>query len=154
MKYIKKILSTLILFCFLAPLFGLINPSILKSSGLKGSPRVVFAQSENQINPPENIEEVKAVGEKALGVGEKELPGIIEKIWKEEVLPIWQKMWDWVKANIWSRIESWIKPEIEKRKQFFEEGFGREKEEMKEELKTEVPKVSKSLWEKFRELIK
>jgi len=125
------------------PLFGLIN-----------SPRVVFAQSENQINPPENIEEVKVVGEKALGVGEKELPGIIEKIWKEEVLPIWQKMWDWVKANIWSRIESWIKPEIEKRKQFFKEGFGRKKEEMKEELKTEVPKASKSLWEKFRELIK
>ena len=139
----KKILSTLILFCFLVPLFGLIN-----------SPRVVFAQSENQINPPENIEEVKAVGEKALGVGEKELPRIIEKIWKEEVLPIWQKMWDWLKANIWSRIESLIRPEIEKRKQLFEEGFGREKEEMKEELKTEVPKVSKSLWEKFRELIK
>ncbi|MDP1538790.1 MAG: hypothetical protein Q8M00_02045 [bacterium] len=131
----KKIISILILSLILLPNFS-------------------FAQEQFEMSTPETLEEAKKIGEKALGVGKKELPGIIEKIWKEEVLPIWQRMWDWVKANIWSKIESWIKPEVEKRKQFFEEGFEREKEEMKEEVKTELPKVGKSLWEKFRELIK
>ncbi|MCX6759267.1 MAG: hypothetical protein NT012_01765 [Candidatus Nealsonbacteria bacterium] len=78
----------------------------------------------------------------------------VRKFVKEEILPIWQKMWDWFKVNIWSRVENWIRPEIEKRKDILKEGFEGEKEEMKEELKTEVPKTGKSLWEKFKELIK
>ncbi len=119
-------------------------------------PNLSFAQGQptSPPSPPETLREAKEIGEKALKIGEKELPGIIEKIWKEEVLPAWQNMWNWFKARIWSKIENWIRPEIEKRKQYFEKGFEREKEEMKEELKTEVPKVSKSLWEKFKELIK
>jgi len=114
----------------------------------------LFAAQEQPTSPPETMGEAKEMGEKALEIGEKELPGIIEKIWKEEVLPTWQNMWNWLKARIWSKIENWTRPEIEKRKQYFEEGFEREKEEVKEELKTEVPKVSKSLWEKFKELIR
>jgi len=147
MKYIKKILSTLILFCFLVPLFGLIN-----------SPRVVFAQSENQINPPENAEEMKAVGEKALTIGGKELPGIIQKIWKEEVVPLWLKMYDWFKSRYGERINNWfqktIKPELEKRKPKVEEEFKKESGEMKTEVKLELPKIGQSLWQKFKELIK
>ena len=117
-------------------------------------PNFSFGQEQSQTNLPETLEEVKKIGEKALEVGEKELPGIIEKIWKEEVLPIWQKMWYWFKTNIWSRVENWIRPEIEKRKEILKEGFEGKKEEMKEELKTEVPKTGKSLWEKFKELIR
>jgi len=127
----KKILIILILFGFLIPNFS-------------------FGQEQSQINLPETLEGAKKIGEKALEVGEKELPGIIEKIWKGEVLPIWQKMWNWFKAKIWTKIENWLKPEIEKRKQFFKEGLEQEKKEMKGELKTEVP----SWWEKFKELIK
>ena len=135
----KKILSTLILFCFLLPLF-------------------VFAQSENQISPPENIEEAKAVGEKALTVGKKELPGIIQKIWEEEVVPFWLKMYDWFKSRCGEKINNWfqkiIKPELEKRKPEVEEEFKKESGEMKTEVKQEFPKIGQSFWQKFKELIK
>jgi len=114
------------------------------------------------ITPPENLEEASKMGEKALETTQKELPGILEKIWKEEVLPVWQKMYDWFEVNVWPKIKSWfkkeiepkVKEEIEKRKPVVEEEFQKEKEEMKEEVKTELPKVGKSLWERFQELIK
>jgi len=120
-----------------------------------------FAQTQ-PIQPPETLEAAKEVGEKAIEVGREEMPGILEKIWKEEVLPIWQKMYSWFKRNIW---DSWIGPwlqniwqkienilgkEVEKRKPQIKEEFQKEKEEMKKE----VPKVTKSLWERFKELIK
>jgi len=132
------IINVLLIFCLILPSFS-------------------FAQNQ-PISPPKTLEEAKEMGEKALETGQKELPGIIEKIWKEEVLPVWQKMYDWFKKNIWPKIESWFKKEvqprakeeIEKRKPLIEEEFKKEKEEMKEE----VPKVTKSLWEKFKELIK
>ena len=127
----KKAIIILILFGFLLPSFS-------------------FSQEQPQIKAPESIEEVKELGEKALEIGQKELPGIIEKIWQEEVLPLWQKMYDWFKINIWSKIWPWAEKEIEKRKSLIEEEFEKEKEELKEE----APKVSKSLWEKFKELIK
>ncbi len=118
-------------------------------------PIVAFTQAQTPIKAPETMEEAKEFGQKTLEVGKKELPGIIEKIWREEVLPIWQKMGDWFKKNIW---EPYIKPffrkEIEKRKPVIKEEFQKEKEEMKESVKKEVPKVGKSLWEKFKELIK
>jgi hypothetical protein len=104
------------------------------------------------------LEEAKKMGEKALAVSKTKLPGIIEKIWKEEVLPVWQKMAYWFKINIWPKIESWFKKEfqprakeeIEKRKPLIEEEF----KKAKEETKKEVPEVTKSFWEKFKELIK
>ena len=119
----------------------------------------VFSLAQNQpVQPPETLEEVQKIGEKALEVGEKELPGVLEKIWKEEVLPIWEKMYQWCKINIWPKIESWFKEEVEprvkeeaeKRKPIIEEEFKKEKEEVQGEL----PEVTKSLWEKFKELIK
>ena len=113
---------------------------------------------QKSIKAPETLEEVKAIGEKTVEVGQKELPGIIEKIWKEDILPTWQKMYNWFMKNIWPKMASWIKKEIEprvkeemeKRKPMIEEEFQKEKQELKEE----VPEVSKSLWEKFKELIK
>jgi hypothetical protein len=104
--------------------------------------------------PPETLEETKKIGEKALEDGERELPGIMQTIWKQDVLPIYQKSWHWLKINIWSRIENWIMPEFQKRKQYLEQGFEKEKEEIKEEIKTEAPKISKSLWERLKELIR
>lgn len=109
---------------------------------------------EVSITPPKTLDEAKKMGEKAF----KELPGILEKIWKEEVLPVWKKMLGWFKKNIWDAIVSFFKKEVEprakeeveKRKPIIKEEFKKEKEELKEE----VPKVTKSLWEKFKELIK
>lgn len=120
-------------------------------------PSFSFAQPQS-FQTPETLEEAKKMGEKALETTQKELPGILEKIWKEEVLPVWQKMYDWFEVNILPQIKSWfkkgiepkVKEEIEKRKPVIEEEFQKEKEEVKEEL----PEVTKSLWEKFKELIK
>lgn len=112
-----------------------------------------------QLQPPENLDEAKKIGEKALEVSKKELPGIVEKIWKEEVLPVWQKMYDWFRENIWERyilpffkkeVEPRTRQEIEKRKPIIQEEFQKEEKELKEE----VPIVGKSLWEKFKDIIK
>jgi len=121
-----------------------------------------FAQDQ-PISPPETLEGAKEIGERALETIPKELPGTVEKIWKEEVLPIWQKMYDWFLSNIWPKIKGWFKKEveprakeeIEKRKEIIGEGLEREKEELKKEVKEEIiPKTFDSLWEKFKELIK
>lgn len=111
-----------------------------------------------QVEQPETLEEAKEMGEKALEVSKKELPGILEKIWEEDVLPLWEKMYNWFMINIWPKIERWfkkeveprVKEEVEKRKPIIEEEFEKEKEEAKKEL----PKVTKSLWKRFKELLK
>lgn len=119
------------------------------------SPIFSLAQTKS-VTTPDTLEEAGKLGEKALKTTEEELPGILERIWKEEVLPLWQKMYDWFKANIWPKIEGWfkkletpIKEEIEKRKSTAKEEFGKKKEEMKEE----APQIGKTLWEKIKELI-
>jgi len=120
-------------------------------------PSFSFAQNQ-AIEQPETFGEAKEMGEKALKTTQRELPGILDKIWKEDVLPVWQKMYRWFKINIWPTIESWFKKEVEprvkeeaeRRKPIIEEEFKKEKEEVKEEL----PGVTKSLWERFKELIK
>lgn len=117
-------------------------------------PGFSFCQTQ-PITPPENLEEVKEMGEKAFKTSEKELPGTLEKIWKEEVLPIWQRMYDWFKKTVWDPcLGPFFQREIEKRKPEIKEGFEKEKKEMKEEVKTELPKVGKSLWERFKEAFK
>jgi len=121
----------------------------------------VFSWAENASEPiraPGTIEEAKELGEEALEVSQKKLPGTLEKIWNEDIIPVWERMYNWYLQNIWPKIESWFKKEveprveeeIEKRKPILEEEFQKEKEELKEE----IPEVSKSLWERFRELIR
>jgi len=108
-----------------------------------------FAQNQ-KIEAPETIEEARGWLEKVWEIIKKNLPGIINKIWKEQVLPVWQKMFEWFRQNCWVKIEGLFRKEVEKRKPMIEEEFKKEKEELKEEL----PKTGKSLWEKFKELIK
>ncbi len=118
-----------------------------------------FAQliSRNVIQAPETIEEAKEVvykiGEEVKG----EMPGILEQMWRGEVLPIWQAMWDWFKVYIWSRVERiWqrvqrlLGKEIEERVPMIEEELQREAEEIKKEL----PEIDHSLWERFLRLIR
>ena len=120
-------------------------------------PSFSFAQFQS-FQTPETLEEAREMGGEALEVSEKELPGFLEKLWQEEILPVWEKMYNWFMINIWPKIESWFKKEVEprvkeeaeKRKPMIEEEFKKEKEEIKKEL----PGVTKSLWEKFKELIK
>jgi len=134
----KKAITILILFGFLLPTF-------------------YFVQGANQSpNPPETLKEAEIVGGKVLRL----LPGTLKGIW-QEALEIWQIMgekvknfwnsyiWPWFQ-NIWHKILSSFGKEIKERKPVIEKEFKKEKEEMK----TELPKVGKPLWERFKEIIK
>ncbi|MCP6719374.1 MAG: hypothetical protein KJI71_04030 [Patescibacteria group bacterium] len=110
-------------------------------------PGFSFAQTEN-IEIPETLEEARELGEEVVGVGKKELPGVMERLWKEDVLPVWQKMYDWFYNNIWFKVANLLKLEVEKRKSIIGEELKKETQEVKEEL----PGVTKSLWERFKEL--
>jgi hypothetical protein len=119
-------------------------------------PNFVFLQAQ-PISLPETLEEAQKIGEKAIEVSKKETKGILERIWKEEALPILQKMSNWFKKTIWNHyIDPFLKKakkEIEMRKPIIKEEFKKEKEEMKKEIKEELLKTDKSPWEKFKELI-
>ena len=101
------------------------------------------------------------MGGRVLELSKKMLPEILKRIWREEALPIWKRVYQFFKniwdsyifpffQNIWQKILRILGREVQKRKPIIEEEFKKEKEEMKEE----VPKVGKSLWERFKELIK
>lgn len=125
-------------------------------------PVLAFAQ-EQSVSPPKTLEEAKEMGEKALEVTKEEVPGILEKTWKEEVMPFWQNIWNrtknywkdtlwpWIRGFWERRIKPPVEEEVEKRKEIVEERIEKEKEELEEKL---LPKTFKSLWEKFKELIK
>ena len=130
-------------------IFGLILPSFS------------FLRSE-RIMPPETPEEIKELGEKAVETTKEEGPGISEKIWKEEILPVWQRMWSWTK-NYWNdalwpwitelcssftqrftgaikgfwerRIKPPMEEEVEKKKEVVEERVEEGKKEIEEKLK-------------------
>jgi len=92
------------------------------------------------------------------------LPQAIKEPW-QEALRVWGKVFDvfswlwnsyispWLK-NIWYKISVPFKKEVERRKPLIEEEFEKEKIEMKEEIKTETSKTGKSLWERFKELLR
>lgn len=125
----KKYLLIIFLFVFL-----------LNSAG------PVFAQEIPSVNAPNSLDEAKSLGGKAID----ESPGILRSLWSEFMV-IWDKVWAWFKITFgWmgERIMSVLSKEVEKRRPEVEEEFKKEVREMKED----VPKTTKSLWERFREL--
>ena len=107
-----------------------------------------FAQIHSA-GPPQSLEELKTAGLRALKfipeTSEKicqETTGWLKKIWQSYIYPFLHK--------IWQKIDSLFGKEIEQRKPIIKEEFKKETEEMKEEL----PLVTKSLWEKLKELLK
>jgi hypothetical protein len=142
MRIIKIFLALTIIFNLAAPIF------VSAETGL--------------LEQPKDINEALDVSGKLLENTQKEMPGLMERIWQNEVLPVWQKMFDWTKTHLWdNKLSSWLKnlwqnikelfsSEVEQRTPTVKEEFSKEKQELKEE----APQVSKSLWEKFKELIK
>lgn len=126
-------------------------------------PVFILAQESSQINvsgPPKTLQEAKTIDEKVFGAFPQAFKEACQK-----AVAFWQEMLNYVRnfftQQIWPKIQSkidWLtqkiqpifQTEIEKRKPFIEKEFEKEKEEMIEEL----PKVSKPLWERFKELIK
>ena len=129
------------------------SPKSLRDFGVN----VSFAQSNPQVfGPPETLEGVKNVGMKTLKI----FPTVFKGLW-QEALGAWKGIFQkiknfWIKyINPWfqsllKRIEKSFKKEAKRRKPIIEEEFKKEQKEMKKE----APDVGKSLWERFRELLK
>lgn len=103
---------------------------------------------------PETFDEAQEMGEQALEIGKRDLPGIVKDIWYNDVLPVWQKMYDWFYTNIWLKITSFFGPrieqEIETREEIFEEEFKQEKKEVKKEL----PGLLNKVWKFIRDVVR
>lgn len=147
-------------FCFLFFVFYLLLPSF----SFIPRPNLVWGLAQNQsISPPATLEEARGIGERIIHGTIGALPKILERIWKEEVLPVWRGMYNWAKKNFWDpylqpflqKIQKIFKKEVEKRKEIIKEEFPKEKKELKKEIKEEIiPKTIPTLWQKFKELIK
>ena len=106
----------------------------------------VLAQ-EAPAQAPETLEEAKLLGERVLWG----FPEVFKKSWQEAVV-FWKKMLNYVSPwleGIWNSILSLLGKEVEQRRPEVEEEFEKETQEMKEE----IPKAGKSLWQRFKELI-
>jgi len=128
-------------------------------------PNLSFGQEEVPAVPalhiPKSLEEAKELAKEAFKQSIARLPRIIEKLWRERVLPVWKKMyqiwsnfWDsyiqpWLES-IWQRILGLLGQEIEKRKPQIEEELEKEKEELREE----AYRTQRTLWERFKELFR
>lgn len=125
------------------------------------APLSVFCHAQ-ALDQPENLEEVKNLGEKALEAAREKGPDSIRNIWDNEVIPVWKKMFIWAKEsiwdnhlavwlkNIWNSVTGILRGEVEQRRTTVGEEFQKEKQEIKQE----APAVGKTIWEKFKELIK
>jgi len=149
------ILSSIFIIC------GLILPNLLYLAAETNSGNVQL---------PENIEEIKQLGKEVGQKTQAELPGILEKTWKEDIKPLWQKiwgtLWNWfnglwqnvirpkVKDIFLKEVEPRIQEEIGKRKPQIEKEIETGKQVIKEEAKQETLKIGQSLWERFQALLK
>jgi len=141
-------------------IFALLGLAVLFTAPLI-APALSLAQN-SQAGPPENIDQAKEMGERALEATKTQAPGIISDVWKEEVVPVWKKMFGWAKEKIWDDwLSSWLKNlwatilrilrvEVENRAP----GAQQEIQKEKEQIQAEAPQVGRSLWDKFLEIIK
>ncbi len=117
-----------------------------------------FSVSAQEFAPkaPETFEEAKSLGERIL-IG---FPEALKKPW-QEALVVWGRMLGWFRSFwrsyispwlqiIWQKIYSLLGKEVEKRKPEIQEEFKKEKQEIKEE----TVEAGKSLWQRFKDLIK
>ncbi len=105
------------------------------------------ALAQETVEAPENFEEARTLGERLLN----SFPEAFKKTW-QEAISLWKKMLNYVSPwfkGIWNSILSLLGKEVEQRKPGVEEEFEKEKQEMKEE----IPKAGKSLWQRLKELI-
>lgn len=120
-------------------------------------PYLSSAQISSEVKLPGNFEEIKDVGLKALGFIPELLKGVwdgfsgfclnvwnfFKNIWNSYIFPFFDNLW-----------QKTLGKEIKERKPVIKEEFQKEKQEMKEEIKAGLPDTLKSLWERFKELIK
>lgn len=125
-----------------------------------------LAQGDPQFQAPDTLEGAK---EGVLNIGDKiagAIPRAIARIWNNEVLPAWKAMAKWTKAEVWEkrvlpafqiitdRVKELFGQEIQKRKPIIEQELEKEKQELKTEIKQQGENAAKSLWERFRALLR
>lgn len=116
-----------------------------------------WAQTTEKIpEAPKTLEEAETLGKETL----KGFPQALKEPW-QEAKAVWSKMggwfgnfWDsyissWL-SDVWQRIYSFLGKEVEKKKPEVKEEFEKEKQEMREE----VFMGTKTLWQRFLELIR
>ena len=119
-------------------------------------PSFAFVQNQSTITVPETLEEARNTGIKALKI----FPAVFKGM-RQEALEVWQAIFRAIKSfwgkyiqpwlqSLWEKIKTSIFQESKRRKPIIEEEFKKEQKE----IKKEAPDVGKSIWERFRELIK
>jgi len=117
-------------------------------------PSFAYLQNNN-FSPPDTLDELKVKGGNAMGNFFKNIPQSFKTFFKEDVLPVWLKMYNWCKKTFWDpHLGPFFQREVEKRKPIINEEFQKEKNQMKESAKNEVPQATKSLWQRLKELFK
>lgn len=114
-------------------------------------PGFSFSQ-QGVIEAPKNLKEAKKMGKTFI----KSLPKIFKEIWQEGsrvAILMYQKARDIWNTYIFPWLDKFVLEKIKKRKPLIEEEFKKEKTEMGKEIKTEIPQIRKSLWQKLKELI-
>lgn len=107
----------------------------------------ILAQNEAQI--PQTLDEAQLRGKSILGA----VPGVLSRLWQELKGYVYMFI-DWLirvwKNYLYPPIRSFWNREVEPRKPGVEQEFQKEKQEMGQDIQTEVPK----LWDRFMNLIK
>lgn len=101
----------------------------------------------------------KPAGETFWQTIKTEFPKMIKKPWQDAIMA-WKMIFNWAKGFwnsylsnwlkfVWEKIVSILGKEVEERRPEVEQEFIKETEEMKQDIKKQVP----SLWQRFLELI-
>lgn len=111
----------------------------------------ILAQNEAQI--PQTLDEAQIRGKSVLNA----VPGVLSQLW-QELKGYFFQFADWL-VRIWENhiyppIKDFWNREVESRKPEVEQELEKEKQEMTQDIKTEVPKIGKSIWDRFIELIR
>lgn len=108
---------------------------------------LVFAQEV-----PTSLDQVEQAGEALKEIVKQESPNIFKQTWNDFagfLKTIWNSYLYPLFKYVVNKIVSLLGKEVEQRRPEVEEEFKKETEEMKED----IPKVTKSLWQRFKDLI-
>ena len=134
-------------------------------SMIGGQALPVFAFAQTGIKVPDTLGEAKEQTQKVGKEIVSDLPGVIENIWDNEVLPVWRDMLNWTKEtlwgiyifpffdDLWKRTMVIVGKEAEKRKPIIGQELEKEKQEIKQDLRNQSLNAGKSLWQRFKELL-
>jgi len=128
----KIILAFLILFIlapFSAPAFGAIDASV-----------------------PNNLSEAQQRGQNILSA----VPGVLTQVWREfQGYLYWLVNWliDLGKRFLYPPIKNFWNTQVQPREPAVQHEFQKEKTEMGNDIKSQVPVITKSIWTRFMELV-